>query len=254
MGEESGMRGRAAGLSVMEQVVRLQDAAPPRSALARALGVNPLTEEAEPWFAGATGEREVGAVLSRLPEGWTAFHAVPIGRDESDIDHLVVGPGGVFSINTKHHRGKKVWVGAKAVLVDGMREPYIRNSEFEASRIRRLLAEQGLTAPVHGMVAVVGAAKFTVAQQPARVTIVQSSELLRSIRRRPNVVDVMTTTAIVHLFDHPATWRSDTPVGDTVGRFEAIARDVRTAAFVRRGWALAGALALIAGAVALLPH
>jgi hypothetical protein len=252
MGEESGMRERAAGLSVMDQVVRLQDAAPPRSALARALGVNPLTEEAESWFAGATGEREVGVVLSRLPEGWTAFHAVPVGRDESDIDHLVVGPGGVFSVNTKHHRGKKVWVGAKAVLVDGTHEPYIRNSEFEASRVRRLLAERGLTAPVHAMVAVVGAAKFSVAQQPPRVSIVQSSELLRSIRRRPNVVDPATTAAIVDLFDHPETWRADQSGPDTVGRFEAIARGVRSAAFVRRGWLLAGALALVAVGEALL--
>jgi hypothetical protein len=102
------------------------------------------------------------------------------------------------------------------------------------------------------MVAVVGAAKFSVAQQPPRVSIVQSSELLRSIRRRPNVVDPATTAAIVDLFDHPETWRADQSGPDTVGRFEAIARGVRSAAFVRRGWLLAGALALVAVGEALL--
>ncbi|MFE7074420.1 nuclease-related domain-containing protein [Streptomyces sp. NPDC057620] len=27
------------------------------------------------------------------------------------IDHLLIGPGGVFTINTKHHQGAPVWVG-----------------------------------------------------------------------------------------------------------------------------------------------
>ena len=253
MGEQSSMRERVAGLAVMEQVVRLQDAAPQRSALARALGRSPLTPEAQPWFAGAAGERAVGAELARLSEEWTAFHAVPVGRDESDIDHLLVGPGGVFAINTKCHKGKKVWVGAKTVLVEGQPQPSIRDSEFKASRVRGLLAEKALTAPVHAVVAVVGASKFTVKQQPERVAVVESSTLLRSIRRRPPVVDSVTVSAIVEVFDRPETWRATTICVNTVGRFEAIARDVRAAALVRAGWGLATALAAVGIALALLP-
>ena len=33
----------------------------------------------------------------------------PRQRQGTDIDHLVIGPGGVFTINTKHHRDANIW-------------------------------------------------------------------------------------------------------------------------------------------------
>jgi hypothetical protein len=41
--------------------------------------------------------------LPRLADQWRVRHAVPIGDKGSDIDHVVIGPGGVFTINAKHH-------------------------------------------------------------------------------------------------------------------------------------------------------
>lgn len=238
----------------MEQVVKLQDAATPRSAVARALGLSPLTEEASPWFAGATGEREVGALLERLPQGWTVYHAVPVGTGDADIDHVAVGPGGVFAINTKNHRGRKVWVGDRAVLVDGAKQPYIRNSELEASRVRHVLATAGIAAPVHAVVAIVAPASFTVRQQPARVTLLEADALVRWMSRRPVAVDQAAAAAIVALFDQPETWRVGAADASTVERFDALAREVRVARLVRQGWVLAGALATVATVLALLPR
>jgi len=120
----------------MEHVVRLHAQTPPRSAISRVLGRHPLSDDAQPWFTGALGEREVGALLSRLPQGWSAFHAVPVGSGDADVDHLVVGPGGVFVINTKHHRGAALTVYERSVLVNGVKQPYLRNSDLEASRVR----------------------------------------------------------------------------------------------------------------------
>src|SRR4051812_26505092 len=59
--------------------------------------------EARPWEVGGRGEQLVGAELDRLPTGWRTLHAVPVGDRGSDIDHVVLGPGGVFTINAKHH-------------------------------------------------------------------------------------------------------------------------------------------------------
>ncbi|MGJ4843293.1 nuclease-related domain-containing protein [Leifsonia sp. Le1] len=252
------MRDRVAGYAVMEQVVRLHGDVPPRSAVARAFGVRPLSAGTRPWFDGALGEREVGAMLDRLPDGWTVFHALPVGNGDADIDHLVVGPGGVFVVNTKNHQGAEVWVGERAVLVNGAKKPYLRNSELEASRIRQVLATAGLVAPVNAVVAVLGAKKLTVRQQPARVAVLAAGGLNRWLTRRPAGVDRATVDAIVRIVDDPATWRAvHGPSGAgsaTVERFDAIAREDRAARVVRLGWLLAVALSALAVALPFLPH
>ncbi len=56
------------------------------------------------WRVGAGGEETVGGRLDKLVKhGWHVLHAVPVGDRGSDIDHVVIGPGGVFTVNTKTH-------------------------------------------------------------------------------------------------------------------------------------------------------
>ena len=53
---------------------------------------------------GATGEEQVGALLDSFCEGdWRVMHDVTLGR--GNVDHLVIGPGGMFTIETKSHPG-----------------------------------------------------------------------------------------------------------------------------------------------------
>jgi Nuclease-related domain len=57
------------------------------------------------WGRGAAGEELVGEVLDGLRErGWFALHDVQIGR--GNIDHVLIGPAGIFTIETKSHRGR----------------------------------------------------------------------------------------------------------------------------------------------------
>jgi hypothetical protein len=61
--------------------------------------------QAERWLRGAEGERVVGAVLTQLEgDGWKALHDISLGR--GNVDHVLVGPGGIFTIETKSHRGR----------------------------------------------------------------------------------------------------------------------------------------------------
>jgi hypothetical protein len=56
------------------------------------------------WAAGAAGEEHVGAILDGLrDQGWLAIHDVSSGR--GNIDHILVGPAGLFTIETKSRRG-----------------------------------------------------------------------------------------------------------------------------------------------------
>lgn len=57
------------------------------------------------WAQGAEGEEVVGRVLEGLAEdGWCVIHDVCFGR--GNIDHIVVGPGGIFTVETKSRGGK----------------------------------------------------------------------------------------------------------------------------------------------------
>ena len=92
------------------------------------------------WRVGAGGEEAVGTKLEKLRKhGWHVLHAVPVAQNGSDIDHVVIGWGGVFTINTKTHPGKRIWVSPRQVRVDGHPVPYLRNARFEAERATRLL-------------------------------------------------------------------------------------------------------------------
>src|SRR4051812_27219000 len=60
------------------------------------------------WAQGAEGEEVVGGILEGLAaEGWHVIHDVSFGR--GNIDHIVVGPGGIFTIETKSRAGK-IWL------------------------------------------------------------------------------------------------------------------------------------------------
>jgi len=135
-----------------------RDGAPARAAAGRAaslsrrsaLAVSPLDEERAAWYRGALGEAAVGRLLEKLPEGWTVLHAVPVGKGDSDIDHVVIGPGGVFTINIKNHAGHKV--GGRAHLLGERPEaaaPAQRRARSPASepstqRCSRLPRRRGL--------------------------------------------------------------------------------------------------------------
>lgn len=52
---------------------------------------------------GAVGEGLVAQVLSGFPDDWYVFNDMIVGR--SQIDHIVVCPKGVYTIETKNYRG-----------------------------------------------------------------------------------------------------------------------------------------------------
>jgi hypothetical protein len=63
--------------------------------------VLPLLERRD---RGATGEEHVGALLGALDEsGWLVIHDATLGN--GNIDHILIGPPGVFTLETKSHPG-----------------------------------------------------------------------------------------------------------------------------------------------------
>ena len=53
---------------------------------------------------GATGEEQVGSLLQELAgSGWRVIHDVTLGH--GNVDHILIGPAGVFTVETKSHPG-----------------------------------------------------------------------------------------------------------------------------------------------------
>ncbi len=138
------LRARRPGYAVMQECLRLQSEAPTRTRAERFWGVDPVAQPARSWFKGALGERRVAAELDRLGPAFTVLHAVPVGNGSTDIDHLVIGPTGVFSINTKNHSGQRVFVGGGSFVIGGKKTSHIgaaqaRDAERRDCSRRRLV-------------------------------------------------------------------------------------------------------------------
>ena len=157
------------------------------------------------------GEEKVAAQLEKglcKDPRWRLLHAVRGGERGSDIDHVVIGPGGVFTINAKHHPDAKIWVRGDTFMVNGHRQPYIRNSRHEAKRAAGLLsASCGFPVEVAGVVVPVRAADVAVKKAPDDVFVGSRAQVSRWLRRCP---EVLRADAIEAIFATATARRSTT--------------------------------------------
>jgi Nuclease-related domain len=173
-------------------------------------GIVGLHTEERAWRIGADGEQAVADQLTKLGPRWRVLHAVRVGEQGSDIDHVVIGPGGVFTVNAKNHPDKSIWVGGETFLINGRPVPYIRTSRHEARRASRLLRERaGFPVEATGVIAVMGAHKgFTVKKQPedGAVLVVQRKRIAQLLLETPPRLTDRQTDAIFEVARRSTTW------------------------------------------------
>jgi len=99
------------------------------------------SEQARSWQRGAQRERRTARLLDRLTrDGYVVFHDLAVPESPANVDHLVIGPTGVFVIDSKQ------WTGGVHQGADGLawhnHHPLDRTLEtvrWEAETIARLL-------------------------------------------------------------------------------------------------------------------
>ena len=65
------------------------------------------SSQARAWQRGAAGEQRTARLLDRLGrDGYVSFHDLAMPHSAANLDHLVVGPSGVFVIDSKNWRGQ----------------------------------------------------------------------------------------------------------------------------------------------------
>lgn len=195
---------RRPGAGAREKAAELRRVAPVRSRLGRVLGVH--TDE-RAWRVGGKGEEVVAAQLAKLPsDSWFVFHDLPIGDRGANVDHLVIGRGGVFSLNTKNLTGK-VWVAERAFLHNGHKTDYLPRARREGERVaKRLTAATGSPVGVRPVLVVI-CDDFMVRAQPSDVSVVARRRIVRWLAAQPAVLDRHHAFAIAAAADRPDIWR-----------------------------------------------
>jgi Nuclease-related domain len=99
--------------------------------------------DAVAWRRGAAGERRTARLLAPLERhGWAVLHDLAVPGSRANIDHLMIGPGGVFVIDSKHYRGRlqldgsgRLWHGRYPLA------PTLRTVKFEADQAAQVLVD-----------------------------------------------------------------------------------------------------------------
>ncbi|EKX61173.1 nuclease-related domain-containing protein [Streptomyces ipomoeae] len=163
--------------------------------------------EIRSWHQGLIGELVTGRRLNRLKlRGWRILHAVQWDSG-SDIDHLAIGPAGVFAINSKHHKGKSVWYGDRAITVNGTSTRYVAISQSEAKRVSQALSRHcGFQILVRPVISVVHAAKVKVKNAAPPVLVLSADEINRTLS---GLLPTLTRDQIDRIYTvarNPRTW------------------------------------------------
>lgn len=102
------------------------------------------------WRKGATGEELVGATLDQLDDQFRVINDESTGR--GNIDHIVIGPTGIFAIETKAWTGR-IWTNGRALMYNGTdTSKTIGQALAEAFVVKDRLAKAGIPRYVQAVI------------------------------------------------------------------------------------------------------
>ena len=103
------------------------------------------------WRKGAEGEELTALGLAKLPLGYTTLHDLRMPGSRANIDHLVIGPTGVFTVETKNYASRVEVKWGSARCAGRSMTPVVNQANGQARAVSGVL---GL--PVRPLVCVQG--------------------------------------------------------------------------------------------------
>jgi hypothetical protein len=195
----------------LRECLALQADAAPLSWFARLFGIDPLSRDARRSYSGALAELALADSFAALGAEWTVLHSVPVESEHTRrhpaIDHLLIGPAGIFSVTAHSHAGQAIWVGERTFMVDDERLDHLAAAEAAASATSELLTEAfahtGSAAEVVVIPCIVvdSPATLQIRQRPGRIQVTTTRTFtvwLSSLPRlfSPAVVDTLSAVAL----------------------------------------------------------
>jgi hypothetical protein len=171
---------------------------PVAALLSTAKRLSSRTERAD--YAATKEELRITAELDDLPSGWFVVRPIDLGAlvsQDGEIDHVVVGPGGVFTIHLEHQPAAKVWVSEHKVTINGRDSDRMSQARFGARRTGGLLTTLcGFDVTVQSVLILIGAATVHTLSQPAELHVRTQHDLRDWLCMQPRRLNPGTIAAI----------------------------------------------------------
>ncbi|MHA6694718.1 hypothetical protein [Homoserinimonas sp. A520] len=266
---------RAPAQVAIREFLHVHRTLPPRGIRSRLFGESPISASGAHWFWAAVGELEVVAGLHRLGPEWCVLHGLPgpapapadeaesstaagLSSGASTVDHLIIGPAGVFSVAIHDHTRQNVWVSRRAFVVDGHRVQHIRQAEAVVGHVERMLeAAAGRGVRASTIIAVIDPGSLDVRSLPKDVFVVAAASITTWLKTRECELDPAMVAELAGYARLESTW-PDVPVAAAVevseqerAEFEQVRRDVTIARIIRAVWAIGATVALTGTLVAI---
>jgi Nuclease-related domain len=153
-----------------------------------------VSPEASAWRRGAAGERRTARLLGRLQQrGWVMLHDLAVPGSPANIDHLLIGLGGVVVIDSKQYRGR-LQLSPDGLLWHG-RHPLsltLHTARWEADQADEVLGVADLD--IVPIVAIHGAAVPWGQVVASGVTVAPASRVPDLLRGLPRVLSAERVT------------------------------------------------------------
>jgi len=98
-----------------------------------------IARERIKWLRGGQGEALVAWYLNDLPKSFHVFHNIMV-QAAGDLDHVVIGPTGIFCLSTKSNRGQYSLSADGKYLLNGKETDHVHQAQRLAMRLKDRLA------------------------------------------------------------------------------------------------------------------
>ena len=115
---------------------RVREAYPKIGGLLLALFDDPQSTQA--WRKGGVGEQKVGARFSKVGDTVIALHDRCVPGSRANIDHIVIGPSGVFVVDTKRYAGAKIALRRSGGFLSPYREQLVVGGRDQAKMVEAM--------------------------------------------------------------------------------------------------------------------
>ncbi len=172
------------------------------------------------YMKGARGEERVASTLAFLSSEYVVFNGLCVEKMRiiprgGDIDHVVVGPTGIFAVETKNWGSKVVYEDGRLLYEDG-KEPHrppLDQARAEAERVRSIVKSRlDIDLPVHSVVCFVGNRFVDGRRELQNATICNLDDLLSVILQpRGKALDARTAERVSALLCGWVTFEVEEP-------------------------------------------
>lgn len=143
------------------------------------------SKSADNWEAGAKAEEKAARLLKALGPDWTVLHDITVHHRGWNIDHVAIGPQGVFVINTKTTGAPTIVAEGDRLSIHGWHTHYIAKSREEGFRATVALFGRSAPQTVTPVLLFVDTAPIEFRSPPGDVWITEDHNVVTALTGGP---------------------------------------------------------------------